>query len=240
MWLSRSRALTLTLSQRERGPRLTARLAATHSSVTELSISDPRVREAMAAVPRAAFLRPNQRALAQEDRPLDIGEGQTTSQPSLIAWTLEQLELKPGSRVLEVGTGCGYQTALLAQLASEVFSIDIIENLVVGAAENLGQLGITNVHLRAGDGYLGWPEAAPFDGIVVAAGAPALPPPLLEQLAPGARLIIPVGEQEDMSLQLVTRLPSGEVRQEKSLAVRFVPLTGPHASAHRGVSTASR
>ncbi len=182
----------------------------------------------MAAIPRTAFLRPNQRDQADEDRPLDIGDGQTTSQPSLIAWTLEQLELKPGSRVLEVGTGCGYQTALLARLASEVFSIEIIENLAVGAAENLGLLGITNVHLRAGDGYAGWPEAAPFDAIVVAAGAPSLPPPLVEQLAPGGRLIIPVGEREDMSLLLVNKLPSGEVLQQRSLSVRFVPLTGPH------------
>ncbi|MDP2274807.1 MAG: protein-L-isoaspartate(D-aspartate) O-methyltransferase [Archangium sp.] len=207
--------------------------------MNELVITDPRVLEAMAAVPRAAFLRPNQRALAQEDRPLDIGEGQTTSQPSLIAWTLEQLDLKPGSRVLEVGTGCGYQTALLARLASEVFSVDIIENLVVGAAENLGQLGITNVHLRADDGYLGWPEAAPFDAIVVAAGAPSLPPPLVEQLAPGGRLIIPVGERDDMSLLLVNKLPTGEVLRQKSLSVRFVPLTGPHTEAHNAKSRPS-
>lgn len=182
----------------------------------------------MASTPRAGFLRPEQKRYAGEDRPLDIGEGQTTSQPSLIAWTLEQLELKPGARVLEVGTGCGYQTALLARLASEVYSLDIIENLVVGAAENLGALGITNVHLRAGDGYLGWPQAAPFDAIVVAAGAPSVPPPLIEQLAPGGRLIIPVGEREDMSLLLVNKLPNGHVLQEKSLSVRFVPLTGPH------------
>ncbi len=214
---------------------MTRRRPGTHLSVTELSITDPRVREAMAAIPRAAFLRPEQRELVDQDRPLDIGEGQTTSQPSLIAWTLEQLDLKPGARVLEVGTGCGYQTALLAHLASEVFSIDIIENLVVGAAENLGQLGITNVHLRAADGYLGWPEAAPFDAIVVAAGAASLPPPLVEQLAPGGRLIIPVGERDDMSLLLVNKLFTGEVLQEKSLSVRFVPLTGPH-TAHNAKS----
>ena len=101
---------------------------------------------------------------------------------------------------------------------------------MVGAAENLGQLGITNVHLRAADGYLGWPEAAPFDAIVVAAGAASLPPPLVEQLAPGGRLIIPVGERDDMSLLLVNKLISGEVLQEKSLSVRFVPLTGPHTT----------
>ena len=214
---------------------MTLRRGATHFTVNELFITDLRVREAMAVIPRAVFLRPHQREQADQDRPLDIGEGQTTSQPSLIAWTLEQLDLKPGARVLEVGTGCGYQTALLAHLASEVFSIDIIENLVVGAAENLGQLGITNVHLRADDGYLGWPEAAPFDAIVVAAGAPSLPPPLVEQLAPGGRLIIPVGERDDMSLLLVNKLFTGEVLQEKSLSVRFVPLTGPH-TAHNAKS----
>ena len=192
-------------------------------------LTDPRVRDALDQTPRAAFLRPGQRPYALEDRPLDIGEGQTTSQPSLIAWTLERLELTPASRALEVGTGCGFQTALLARLCAEVYSVDIIEPLVREAQRALARLGITNAHLRAGDGYLGWPEAAPFDAIVVAAGARALPPPLVEQLAPGGRLIIPIGEPDDLSLRLVTKGASGEVTVEKLFAVRFVPLTGPHA-----------
>lgn len=187
----------------------------------------------MATVPRTAFLRPDQRIFADEDRPLDIGEGQTTSQPSLIAWTLEQLDLKPGSRVLEVGTGCGYQTALLSKLCAQVYSIDIIEPLVVGAAEALGALGVTNVHLRAGDGYLGWPEAAPFDAIVVAAGALGVPPPLLDQLAPGGTLIIPVGELDDMSLIRIRKSADGVLTREQLLAVRFVPLLGPNAAHAR-------
>lgn len=196
--------------------------------MSDLFITDPRVRATVKAVPRAAFLRPSIRHLAGEDRPLDIGEGQTTSQPSLIAWTLDQLHLKPGARTLEVGTGSGYQTALLAKLCSEVYSIDIIESLVVNAAETLGDFGITNVHLRVGDGYDGWPEAAPFDGIVVSAGAPHLPQPLVDQLAPGGRMIIPVGEPDSTWLIIVKKSQTGEVTQEKTLAVRFVPLTGPH------------
>lgn len=196
--------------------------------MSDLFITDPRVRAAVQAVPRAAFLRPSHRPLAGEDRPLDIGEGQTTSQPSLIAWTLDQLRLKPGARALEVGTGSGYQTALLAKLCSEVYSIDIIESLVVNAAEALGDFGITNAHLRVGDGYDGWPEAAPFDGIVVSAGAPHLPQPLVDQLAPGGRMIIPLGEPDSTWLIIVKKSPTGEVTQEKTLAVRFVPLTGPH------------
>ncbi len=201
--------------------------------MNELLITDPRVRNAIAAFDRADFLRPDQRPWADEDRPLDIGEGQTTSQPSLIAWTLEQLDLKPGARVLEVGTGCGYQTALLSKLCAEVYSIDIIEPLVVGAAETLGRLGVTNAHLRAGDGYLGWPEAAPFDGIVVSAGALGVPPPLVEQLAPGGKLIIPVGPQDDMSLIKVAKSKDGVLTRERLLAVRFVPLISPHAEQDR-------
>lgn len=187
----------------------------------------------MAQTPRVTFLRPEQRTFADEDRPLDIGEGQTTSQPSLIAWTLEQLELQPSSRALEVGTGCGYQTALLAKLCAQVYSIDIIEPLVVGAAEALGALGLTNMHLRAGDGYLGWPEAAPFDAIVVAAGALGVPPPLVEQLAPGGTLIIPVGELDDMSLIRIKKSKDGVLSRERLLAVRFVPLLGPNAAHAR-------
>lgn len=197
--------------------------------MVDLLITDARVREALESTPRSAFLRPGLRPYALEDRPLDIGEGQTTSQPSLIAWTLEQLKLRPGSRVLEVGTGCGYQTALLSRLCDEVYSIDIIEPLARGAEATLERLGCDNVHLRVGDGYLGWPEAAPFDAIVVAAGASALPPPLVDQLAPGGRMIIPVGEPDDTTLRLVQRSERGEVSEEKLISVRFVPLTGPHA-----------
>lgn len=202
--------------------------------MSELHLSDERVRAALASVVRGDFLGEDQRPYAHEDRPLGIGEGQTTSQPSLIAWTLEQLHLTPESRALEVGTGCGYQTALLARLCAQVYSIDIIEPLVVGAAERLGALGYRNVHLRAGDGYRGWPEAAPFDAIVVAAGAQVIPPPLVAQLAPGGRLIIPIGDAEHMSLVRLTRAPDGSSSEERLLSVRFVPLTGLEAERDRG------
>jgi protein-L-isoaspartate(D-aspartate) O-methyltransferase len=196
-------------------------------------ILDPRVRAAVAQVSRAEFLGASQLPFVDEDRPLDIGYGQTTSQPSLIAWTLEQLHLRPTARVLEVGTGCGYQTALLAELCAEVYSIDIVEPLVKRATKTLNRLGYTNVHVRCSDGYLGWPEAAPFDAIVVSAGASAVPEPLLEQLAPGGRLIIPVGVANAMSLWLLRKAADGTITEQEILDVRFVPLTGPRAEADR-------
>lgn len=192
-----------------------------------------RVTTALRLVSRAEFLTPLQRPFADEDRPLSIGAGQTTSQPSLIAWMLERLQLDARARVLEVGTGCGYQTALLSLLAGEVYSVDIVPTLVEQARATLERLGHRNVHLRCADGYAGWPEAAPFDAIIVAAGAPAVPPPLLEQLAPGGRLIIPLGRGDDMHLALVTKSASGEVQVEKSLAVRFVPFTGAFGGAEK-------
>lgn len=197
------------------------------------AIMDARVRTAVAHVSRADFLQAAQLPFVDEDRPLDIGYGQTTSQPSLIAWTIDQLHLSPTARVLEVGTGCGYQTALLAQLCAEVYSIDIVEPLVKRAAKTLTQLGYTNVHVRCSDGYQGWPEAGPFDAIVVSAGASAVPAPLLQQLAPGGRLIIPVGIADAMSLRLLQKAPDGTLTEQDILDVRFVPLTGPQAEADR-------
>lgn len=198
--------------------------------MNDLRITDPRVRDAIASFDRADFLRPDQQIFADEDRPLDIGQGQTTSQPSLIAWTLEQLDLRPGARALEVGTGCGYQTALLSKLCAEVYSVDIVEPLVRRAAVVLGQLRCANVKLRVGDGYRGWPEAAPFDAIVVSAGAMGVPPPLVEQLAPGGTLIIPVGAADDMALVRIEKSAQGVLSRERLLAVRFVPLVGPNAA----------
>lgn len=196
-----------------------------------------RVATALKLVSRAEFVPPAQRRFADEDRPLPIGEGQTTSQPSLIAWMLERLGLDARSRVLEVGTGCGYQTALLSLLAKEVYSLDIVPSLVEQARATLERLGHRNVQVRCGDGYAGWPEAAPFDAIIVAAGAPAIPPPLVEQLKPGGRMIIPLGRDESMYLALVTKSASGEVHVEKSLAVRFVPFTGTFGGVKAELST---
>ncbi|MFZ5444491.1 MAG: protein-L-isoaspartate(D-aspartate) O-methyltransferase [Myxococcota bacterium] len=196
-----------------------------------------RVATALKLVSRAEFVPPAQRRFVDEDRPLPIGEGQTTSQPSLIAWMLERLGLDARSRVLEVGTGCGYQTALLSLLAKEVYSLDIVPSLVEQARATLERLGHRNVQVRCGDGYAGWPEAAPFDAIIVAAGAPAIPPPLVEQLKPGGRMIIPLGRDESMYLALVTKSASGEVHVEKSLAVRFVPFTGAFGGVKAEFST---
>jgi protein-L-isoaspartate(D-aspartate) O-methyltransferase len=201
-----------------------------------LDVRDERVLEAMARVSRADFLPVEERRHAQEDRPLGIGFGQTTSQPSLIAYMLAQLALRPGCRVLEVGTGCGYQTALLAELCRDVYSLDIVEPLARSAARTLAQKGYANAHVKAGDGYAGWPDAAPFDGIVVAAGAVKVPPALVSQLEPGGRLIIPLGEGDDMRLLLLTRKEEdGGARafEQTLIPVRFVPLTGDAAERDR-------
>jgi protein-L-isoaspartate(D-aspartate) O-methyltransferase len=203
-------------------------------SFERMGIRDPRVLAAVEAVPREAFLDATQRPFVWEDRPLPIGHGQTTSQPSLIAFTLQAAKPGPKCRALEVGTGCGYQTALLAKLCSEVYSIDIVEPLADGAKKTLATLGFTNVHVKAGDGYLGWSEAAPFDIIIVAAGAARVPQPLLDQLAVGGRLLIPIGNgSEDLSLDVLEKQGDGRVTRARLLPVRFVPLTGSHAGRDR-------
>lgn len=196
-------------------------------------IKDERLVRAMDKVHRSDFLPPSQRAFEHEDRPLPIGYDQTTSQPSLIAMMISALQLKPGCRVLEVGTGSGYQTALLGELCAKVASIEIVAPLAQRAAGRLRELGYSNVEVKAGDGYLGWPDLAPFDGIVVSASAPKVPPPLVAQLKPGGRLIIPVGKGVDGQLLLVTKQVDGGQVVEKSLPVSFVPLSGEHADRDR-------
>ncbi|MEW5738709.1 MAG: protein-L-isoaspartate(D-aspartate) O-methyltransferase [Myxococcota bacterium] len=202
--------------------------------MTSLRLTDARVEAAVKAVKRDEFLSSDQRLFHADDRPIAIGHGQTTSQPSLIAWMVQALQLRPGAKVLEVGTGCGYQTALLAELGADVYSVEIVAPLAARAARTLERLGYAaRVHLRVGDGYQGWLEAAPFDGIIVSAGAQRVPRPLLDQLAPGGRMIIPVGRDEDMHLRLYQRDAAGDLSFETALAVRFVPLTGPLADADR-------
>jgi protein-L-isoaspartate(D-aspartate) O-methyltransferase len=198
-----------------------------------VGVTDARIFAAMQKVRRADYLPLEARPFEFEDRPLSIGLGQTTSQPSLIARMVEELDLKPGCRVLEVGTGSGYETALLAELCDDVYSIDIVEALSVRAGEALRRQGYQDVHLRTGDGYLGWPEAGPFDGIVVCAAASELPQPLVDQLKPGGRLVIPVGDRSDGELEVVTKRAGGLLERRRLMGVVFVPLTGPHAERDR-------
>lgn len=197
-------------------------------------IRDERIIQAMEKVRRADFLLDSTKREEMADRPLPIGFEQTTSQPSLIALMIQSMELKPGCRVLEVGTGSGYQTALLAELCAQVASVEIVEPLAERSSSVLARLGYRNVKVKAGDGYLGWPERAPFDGVVVSAGAAKVPPPLVEQLGPGGKLVIPVGEGDDTELLVVTKKADGTSLTERSIPVRFVPLKGENAERDRG------
>jgi protein-L-isoaspartate(D-aspartate) O-methyltransferase len=197
-------------------------------------VSDVRVLKVMNEVKRVDFLPRQAVPHAREDRPLAIGYSQTTSQPSLIARMIEELRLGPDCKVLEVGTGSGYQTALLARLCRDVYSIEIVEPLAEQARERLARLGHTNAHVRAGDGYAGWPEAAPFDGIVVCAATAKVPQPLVDQLAVGGRLVIPLEDEGGgESLAVLTRGADGTLTRREVTAVRFVPLTGERAEDDR-------
>jgi protein-L-isoaspartate(D-aspartate) O-methyltransferase len=188
-------------------------------------ISDLRVLEVMGRVPRHAFVPLLFQHKAYADRPLPIGEGQTISQPYIVALMSEIARPTPQSRALEIGTGCGYQTAVLAELCQEVYSIEIRQALADKAAGRLAELGYENVAVRYGDGSQGWPERAPFDVILVAAAPPQVPPRLVEQLAPRGRLVIPVGSASQ-ALMLLEKQADGAVRQEIITAVAFVPMTG--------------
>ena len=187
-------------------------------------VRDPRVLDALLWVPRHEFVPAALEEEAYEDTPLGIGEGQTISQPYIVAFMTELACLNPDSKVLEVGTGCGYQTAILSALAREVFSIEIIESLGLGAKEKLERARFSNVHIRIGDGYQGWPEEAPFDAILVTAAPVRVPQPLLNQLKIGGRLVIPIGDFYQ-DLAVFTKTEQG-VQEEKMIPVRFVPMTG--------------
>lgn len=188
-------------------------------------VRDPRVLAAMRKVPRHLFVPPDQQNAAYVDSPLHIGYNQTITEPYLVAFMTEALELKPQDKVLEIGTGSGYQAAVLAELARDVYTIEIVEPLAKAAEERLGRLGYSSVHVRTGDGYRGWPEAAPFDAIVLTAAPPErVPPPLVEQLREGGRLVAPVGGSEQ-DLTRIRRTAKG-VTEEVLLPVRFVPMTG--------------
>ena len=187
----------------------------------------PQVAAALAKVPRSAFVPSGSERAAYQNRPLPIGCGQTISQPYIVALMTELLDLQPTDKVLEIGTGSGYQAAVLAELVPAVYSIETIAELSQHASQVLASEGYTNVMLRVGNGALGWTEEAPFDAIIVTAAAERMPPALLQQLAPGGRMIIPVGPHGgDQKLILITKDEAGEIAQREVLHVAFVPLTG--------------
>lgn len=193
----------------------------------EPEIQGTPVEIALRRVPRHRFVPPELRNLAYLDRPLPIGEGQTISQPSLVARMTRLADLQPGERALDVGTGSGYQAALLAELAAEVDSIEIVPALARLARERLESLGYANVRVHTGDGALGLPDRAPFDAIVVAAATPEVPPALLTQLAPGGRLVLPLGDpDEEQALVVVEKKRDGSIERRVAGLVRFVPMTG--------------
>ena len=201
-----------------------ARREMVEEQIEARGVTDPRVLEAMSRVPRHEYVPVRSRAFAYRDTPLRIEFEQTISQPYIVALMTELLQPEPDDRILEIGTGSGYQAAVAAELVSEVYSIEIIPELARSAADRLERLGVSNVFVRAGDGYLGWPEQSPFDGILVTAGAEHIPEPLIEQLKPGARMIIPVGESGSVQiLKVVEKLPGGGVEIHDNIAVRFVP-----------------
>jgi protein-L-isoaspartate(D-aspartate) O-methyltransferase len=187
-------------------------------------IHDAKVLAAMKRVPRHLFVPENERRYAYGDGPLPIGEGQTISQPYIVAYMTQALDLQPGDRVLEVGTGSGYQAAVLAELVAEVDTIEILPELARRAELLLMELGYKNVHVRAGDGYRGWPEKSPFDAIIVTAAPDHVPQPLIDQLKVGGRLVIPVGSW-DQEMVIITKTEKG-VLEHRTIGVRFVPMTG--------------
>lgn len=196
------------------------------SGHTRIDALDSRVRDALATVPRHLFVPERLRPVAYENRPLPIGEGQTISQPYVVAMMTQLAGIDESSRVLEIGTGSGYQAAVLAEIAKTVHTIEIIDELAERAAATLESLGYDDVFVRAGDGYLGWPERAPFDAILVTAAPESVPEPLIEQLAVGGRMVIPVGpEGRTQSLRVLQKAPDGAITTTDVLPVRFVPFT---------------
>lgn len=201
------------------------------TQIKSRGVKDERVLSAMRKVERHRFVPEPYVSLAYSDQPLPIGEGQTISQPYIVALMTELLELKGGEKVLEIGTGSGYQAAILAELAKEVYTIEIIETLATSAKRLLLELGYQNIQVRTGDGYLGWPEAAPFDAILVTCAPDHIPKPLIEQLKEGGRLVLPVGTHSQELKKVVKR--SGEMETKDIIPVIFVPMTGEGVKGKR-------
>ena len=196
-----------------------------HARWTGRSALSARVRHALASVPREKFVLPPDRALAYANRPLSIGHGQTISQPFIVALMTELLDSGPEQVCLEVGTGCGYQAAVLSHVFGSVHTLEIVPELAASARARLRALGYANVHVHCADGYAGWPDAAPYDAVIVTAAAPEVPRALLEQLVPGGRMAIPLGEPyAPQVLALVTHGPDGQAAVEEILPVAFVPM----------------
>jgi protein-L-isoaspartate(D-aspartate) O-methyltransferase len=205
------------------------RMARESQPYTGIAEFSPQVLAALGSVPRHRFVPPDRKYSACCNRPLSIGHGQTISQPYIVALMTELLRLDKRATVLEIGAGSGYQAAVLAELAGQVYSIEIVEPLAEAAAARLKELGYANVQVRCGDGYAGWPEHAPFDAIMVTAAAPHIPQPLVDQLKPGGRMAIPIGAPyTTQDLQLVEKDAAGHVHKRSVLPVVFVPLTGEH------------
>ncbi len=206
-----------------------ARLAMVERQIKARGVKNPLVLKAMQEVPRHEFIPEGSRKQAYADRPLPIGRGQTISQPYIVAYMTQLLRLCGGENVLELGTGCGYQAAILAHIARMVYSIELYPELAEQARQNLDRLGYHNVEITCGDGTLGWPEHAPFDGIIATASGPSVPEPLKEQLAVGGRLVMPIGEYRfGQYVVRVTRGGGDNFHMERLLDVAFVPLVGKY------------
>jgi protein-L-isoaspartate(D-aspartate) O-methyltransferase len=203
------------------------RLAMVAEQIETRDVNDPNVLRAMRVVPRHFFVPASEQQYAYADYPLPIGQGQTISQPYIVGFMTEALALKPDSRVLEIGTGSGFQAAVCAEIAAEVYTIEIVEELAKSAEKHLNELGYKNVFVKYGDGYFGWEEKGPFDAIIGTAAAERIPPPLLEQLKPGGRMILPYENASGFQyLVLITKNDKGGIHRENVLPVRFVPMTG--------------
>ena len=209
------------------GERREDRLRMVERQIASREVTDPEVLEAMRTIPRHRFVPDDHKKAAYTDQPLPIGHGQTISQPYIVAYMTEKLDLDPGEKVLEIGTGSGYQAAVLSAITDNVYTIEIIEPLAERARERFAELGLPSIKTKTGDGYYGWDEYSPFDAIIVTAAAGHVPPPLINQLKPGGRIVIPVGGvYQVQTLMLITKKEDGSVRSRQLLPVRFVPMTG--------------
>ena len=238
VWVGLSVWLLLPLLSTD--PHTESRLRMVERDIERRGITDARVLAAMRKVPRHLLVPERHRDQAYQDHPLPIGEGQTISQPYVVALMTEALELKPGSRVLEIGTGSGYQAAVLAEIAAEVYSIEIKEDLANRARRDLKRLGYQNVRIKYGDGYLGWAEFAPFDAIIITAAANHIPPPLVKQLKVGGRMILPLGSPVYYQTLTLIEKKKGDIVIRQMGSVRFVPMTGEVRKKKRSASDANK